>query len=344
MRPPPRARTCARSPPRRSGSSCGASSPPPTSGNGTTWSAGPNGCLDRVPQRSPGRGTAGRGRDRNPNRRTRGRSGTWETGSRGPRTEDFEAEPFVVVLSTRMDGPGCQVQAGQALQRVLLTATALGLTASFLSQPIEVNEQRRELRRLLADGRHPQAVVRLGFRCTGGGHATAGRGGPAAAGTGRVSPLSRREADNQETFSFIGQDMMHLPCERRASSSPPPQRDPTAQIRSAGCGANNGGSRRVCRPGCRGTRGANRREKGAAADRGRGRRIPGLRRGTAMGRPAGRPDRRRRGGGDQLGLPQHIGDGIRVTGHRLGRQRPGRAGRRAARRAGQRREQSHPGR
>jgi hypothetical protein len=34
-----------------------------------------------------------------------------------------------------MDGPGCQVQVGQALQRVLLTATALGLTASFLSQP-----------------------------------------------------------------------------------------------------------------------------------------------------------------------------------------------------------------
>jgi hypothetical protein len=80
-----------------------------------------------------------------------------------PRTEDFEAEPFVVVLSTRMDGPGCQVQAGQALQRVLLTATVLGLAASFLSQPIEVSDERRELRRLLADGRHPQAVLRLGF-------------------------------------------------------------------------------------------------------------------------------------------------------------------------------------
>ena len=76
---------------------------------------------------------------------------------------DFEAEPFVVVLSTRTDGPGCQVQAGQALQRVLLTATALGLTASFFSQPVEVIDERRELRRLLADGRHPQAVVRLGF-------------------------------------------------------------------------------------------------------------------------------------------------------------------------------------
>ena len=80
-----------------------------------------------------------------------------------PRGRDFEAEPFVAVLSTRMDGPGRQVEAGQALQRVLLTATALGLTASFLSQPIEVAEQRQELRRLLADGRHPQAVLRMGF-------------------------------------------------------------------------------------------------------------------------------------------------------------------------------------
>ena len=46
---------------------------------------------------------------------------------------------------------------------MLLTATALGLTASFFSQPVEVIDERRELRRLLADGRHPQAVVRLGF-------------------------------------------------------------------------------------------------------------------------------------------------------------------------------------
>ena len=55
------------------------------------------------------------------------------------------------------------MQAGQALQRVLLTATTLGLTASFLSQPIEVAEQRRQLRRLLAGDRQPQAILRLGF-------------------------------------------------------------------------------------------------------------------------------------------------------------------------------------
>jgi hypothetical protein len=46
---------------------------------------------------------------------------------------------------------------------VLLTATALGLTASFLSQPIEVTEQRRQLTTLLANRLHPQAILRLGF-------------------------------------------------------------------------------------------------------------------------------------------------------------------------------------
>ena len=80
-----------------------------------------------------------------------------------PRGDDFESEPFIAVLTTPTDGPRAQVQAGQALQRVLLTATALGLTASFLSQPIEVAEQRRQLRRLLAGDRQPQAILRLGF-------------------------------------------------------------------------------------------------------------------------------------------------------------------------------------
>jgi nitroreductase len=75
----------------------------------------------------------------------------------------FRAEPFVVVLATVSDRHHDQVQAGQALQRVLLNATALGLTASFLSQPIEVIEQHRQLATLLANRLHPQAILRLGF-------------------------------------------------------------------------------------------------------------------------------------------------------------------------------------
>ena len=49
------------------------------------------------------------------------------------------------------------------MQRVLLTATMRGLSASFLSQPIEVRNVREDLRRTLGGLLVPQAVLRLGF-------------------------------------------------------------------------------------------------------------------------------------------------------------------------------------
>ncbi len=48
------------------------------------------------------------------------------------------------------------------MQRVLLTATAAGLDASFISQPVEVPAVRAELRRLLGGGLWPQIVLRVG--------------------------------------------------------------------------------------------------------------------------------------------------------------------------------------
>jgi len=76
---------------------------------------------------------------------------------------DFEAEPLVGVLGTAGDLPSDQLAGGQALQRVLLTITDLGLTASMLSQPIEVPAAREQLR--LALGRYgtPQMVLRIGY-------------------------------------------------------------------------------------------------------------------------------------------------------------------------------------
>ncbi|NUT92226.1 MAG: nitroreductase, partial [Saccharothrix sp.] len=76
--------------------------------------------------------------------------------------KDYESDPLIVVLCSYYDGPLAEVQTGQALQRVLLTATALGLSASFLSQAIEVRAVREELRRSLG-GVVPQAVLRIGF-------------------------------------------------------------------------------------------------------------------------------------------------------------------------------------
>lgn len=48
--------------------------------------------------------------------------------------KDFEADPLIAVIGSFHDLPLAQLQAGQAMQRVLLTATAEGLSASFLSQ------------------------------------------------------------------------------------------------------------------------------------------------------------------------------------------------------------------
>jgi nitroreductase len=80
-----------------------------------------------------------------------------------PSHRDFEREPLLAVLGGAGDWPADEVQTGQALQRVLLTATDLGLAVSMFSQPIEVASVREQLR--LALGRHtaPQMLMRFGY-------------------------------------------------------------------------------------------------------------------------------------------------------------------------------------
>jgi nitroreductase len=80
-----------------------------------------------------------------------------------PPGRDFEAEPLVAVLGTAGDVPGDQITAGQALQRVLLAATDLGLAASLVSQPIEVPSAREQLRLALSRYGTPQMVMRVGY-------------------------------------------------------------------------------------------------------------------------------------------------------------------------------------
>lgn len=86
-------------------------------------------------------------------------AGTGDTRVAG---KDFEAEPLLAVLFAHLSGPEAEIQAGQAMQRVLLTATAEGLAASFLSHVVEVPLAREELRRLVGTTRPPQVVLRIG--------------------------------------------------------------------------------------------------------------------------------------------------------------------------------------
>jgi hypothetical protein len=76
--------------------------------------------------------------------------------------KDFELEPLIAVVCSYYEGELAELHAGQAMQRVLLTATTLGLSASFLAQPIEVPACREELRRLLGTGITAQTILRLG--------------------------------------------------------------------------------------------------------------------------------------------------------------------------------------
>lgn len=76
--------------------------------------------------------------------------------------EAFEAEPLIGVLTVHSDGPREDVRAGAAMQRVLLTATAHGLAASFLSQLVEVDDVREQVRRMLSGTRPPRVVMRFG--------------------------------------------------------------------------------------------------------------------------------------------------------------------------------------
>lgn len=73
-----------------------------------------------------------------------------------------DGSPVLAVLGTAGDGPHAWLAAGQALGRVLLRAAQDEVSASFLNQPVEVDELRPEISRL-AGMEAPQVVLRLGY-------------------------------------------------------------------------------------------------------------------------------------------------------------------------------------
>lgn len=73
-----------------------------------------------------------------------------------------DESPLLAVLGTPGDRPADWLAAGQALQRVLLTAVAHGLQASYLNQPVQVGALRPRLAALAGRAGHPQLLLRLG--------------------------------------------------------------------------------------------------------------------------------------------------------------------------------------
>jgi hypothetical protein len=68
----------------------------------------------------------------------------------------------VGLLTTSVDQPSDWIHAGQALQRVLLTASSCHVAAALHSQPLEIPLLREFIRVHLAGRAYPQMVLRLG--------------------------------------------------------------------------------------------------------------------------------------------------------------------------------------
>ncbi|MET3984477.1 nitroreductase family protein [Streptomyces sp. PvR034] len=75
----------------------------------------------------------------------------------------FEKRPQLALLSTEGDTRADWLRAGQAMERVLLQATADGLATSMTSHPLEWPELRWTVRDPIAAMGHVQMVFRLGY-------------------------------------------------------------------------------------------------------------------------------------------------------------------------------------
>jgi hypothetical protein len=77
-------------------------------------------------------------------------------------TPRFRSAGVAALLTTAQDRPEDWVNAGQALQRILLTANTCGIAAAIHTQPLELGWLRESIRTQLSDGAYPQLVLRFG--------------------------------------------------------------------------------------------------------------------------------------------------------------------------------------
>ncbi len=71
--------------------------------------------------------------------------------------------PLVIALATEADEPIDWLDCGQALQAVLLHATTLGLSGSFLNQVLEVPDLAMSIDKLLDTDHNVQMLLRIGW-------------------------------------------------------------------------------------------------------------------------------------------------------------------------------------
>lgn len=74
-----------------------------------------------------------------------------------------ERSPTLVVIGSDTDDRLAWLRTGQALERVLLRCRAHDVWASFLNQPVEVDDLRSQLAAAIGGVGYPQIVLRLGY-------------------------------------------------------------------------------------------------------------------------------------------------------------------------------------
>ena len=78
-------------------------------------------------------------------------------------SQPAEESPVITIVSTQNDDQKARLCAGQALERLLLTACANGLQASCHNQPNQVPTLRSKLQNLLNIAGFPQILLRVGY-------------------------------------------------------------------------------------------------------------------------------------------------------------------------------------
>jgi nitroreductase len=71
--------------------------------------------------------------------------------------------PVLAVLGTASDDLPAWINAGQALQRILLAARSEDIWSSFLNQPVEIPDLRLRLSEAIGASGFPQVLLRLGY-------------------------------------------------------------------------------------------------------------------------------------------------------------------------------------
>ena len=140
------------------------------------------------------------------------------------RYASFETTPQLAVLSTRFSAPADSLRAGQALQRVLLTAAAREVATTPLTQPLETADAwlARDPRSGVEE---PQMILRLGYGAPAADPAPPGRevldlppeNRPPATKTGRDS---RGHAAARVTMRNDARASLSSPCADACMGAP----------------------------------------------------------------------------------------------------------------------------